>query len=618
MCGIAGIYYFDRSMRVDKYVLSQMRDVMKHRGPDDKGLFVDNFFGFAHRRLSIIDLSTGKQPLANEDESIWVCFNGEIYNYQELRESLLARGHVFRTNSDTECLVHLYEEYGFDFVAKLNGMFAIALWDSKMHRLIVVRDRLGIKPLYYFCNNNVFLFASEIKSILKFPGFKPEINIEALKEYMVFRYLSGGRTMFKNVKRLLPGHMLIVRGGGNIQKRVYWDLELGCNENGHGFDEAIERIDSLMQQSVNYRLIADVPVGTYCSGGIDSSIVTALAAKRVDNAVETFCVGFDASNWDERPFSRLTANRYNTKHHELVIRENDFVEYMERLNWYFDEPISHPNSVPLYHLSRYARKYVKVVLTGEGADELFGGYPRHYMVLLYQFLSKVHGGLPKAFSVFLRCVPQRKMRKLAWALQFNRNGAVIFNSAFNYVQDVDKLLISDSSSDSVDYLDYRLRCFQAFVGKEDLTEALMNFEIKTYLVSALERLDKMSMATGLEARVPLLDHNIVEYVTSLPRKYKLHRLQNKYIFKKYAEQYIDHEVINGSKSGFGVPLCEWFRNLDGLGGFVMDLQKSDSPVQQYCDNHALKNVINAHMGREKDYSELLWVLVNLNLFLKVF
>ena len=608
MCGIVGLYHFDRTHNVDKKILIQMREIMIHRGPDGCGLHLDNNFGFAHRRLSIIDLDGGKQPLCNEDGSIWVSFNGEIYNYIELRNLLLKKGHKFKTKTDTECLVHLYEEFGIDFVKRINGMFAFAIWDSKQRKLIIVRDRLGIKPLYYYLNGHSFIFASEIKSILKYDKVVPKVDRVGVKEYLIFRYLSGENSLFKDIKKLLPGNILTVEDGGNVSSRCYWDINSEWNEKGQTDSDVINEIDYLLKQSVKYRLIADVPVGAYLSGGVDSSVVTAIAANMVGKNVETFCVGFDLPDWDERTFSKKTAARYRTKHHELIIRENDFRDYLKLLNWHFDEPISHPNSVPLYHLSKYARNYVKVVLTGEGADELFGGYPRHYLVLMYSYLNKYKDKTAYILSKFLKNFPQRKIQKIAKAFESDKNSLVLFNSAFNYVEDIEKLLVPESTTNNDSYLYYRQQCFNSFNEKEDITEALLKLEIKTYLVSALERLDKMSMATGLEARVPILDHNLVEYVVGLPQRYKMRNFTNKYIFKKYSKRYLDNEVVYRSKSGFGVPLADWFRNLDCLGYFVTDLIKTNSPISEICERIALKKIVKEHMENRKDYSELLWVL----------
>ena len=617
MCGIVGIYHFDRTKMVNEQELLKMRDALSHRGPDGFGNYLDNNFGFAHRRLSIIDLEGGKQPLCNEDCNIWVSFNGEIYNYKGLRNFLLSKGHKFKTKSDTECIVHLYEEFGLDFVKKINGMFAIAIWDKKKRMLVIIRDRLGIKPVYYYLNSHSFIFASEIKAILKNDKVDVKVNIVGIKEYLIFRYLSGDRSLFKDIKKLLPGHILTINERGDCSIKCYWDLNSYRNEKDKSDNDVMNEVDSLLKKSIEYRLIADVPVGTYLSGGIDSSIVTAFAAKEIGENVETFCVGFDLPEWDERTFSKKTATRYRTKHHELIIRENDFRDYLKILNWHFDEPISHPNSVPLYHLSKYAKNYVKVVLTGEGADELFGGYPRHYLVLMYYYLKKVNEKTPKILSKILKNFPQRKIQKIAKAFESTKKNLVLFNSAFNHVEEIEKLLVPESATHNSNYLDYRQLCFNSFNGDEDITEALLKLEIKTYLVSALERLDKMSMATGLEARVPMLDHNLVEYVVGLPKRYKMKNFTNKYILKKLSKKYIDKEVIYRAKSGFGVPLADWFRNLNCLGQFVYELIEPNSPVSEFCERSVLQNIVKEHILKRKDYSELLWVLVNLNIHLNV-
>src|SRR5438094_459710 len=396
MCGICGIVYPVAAQWVERDTLAQINAQIVHRGPDDDGFFVEGNVGLATRRLSIIDVRTGHQPISNEDESLWIVYNGEIYNHRELRSKLEARGHRYRTQSDTETIIHLYEEYGRDCVQHLRGMFAFAIWDRRSRRLFIARDRLGIKPLYYFYDGTKFVFGSEIKAILAYPGIKPEFNKNTLAEYLAFGYIAGPETMFAGIRKLLPGHTLELDDSGEIKIESYWDLSVPADSERRPRSRYIKAYRALLEECVASHLMSDVPLGVFLSGGLDSSAVAALTSKIRGEQIETFSVGYGEEAYSELPYAREVAQHIGSLHHEVQLSRHEFFESLPKLIWHEDEPIVWPSSVSLYFVSRLAAQEVKVVLTGEGSDEMFAGYSRYRLSLLNQRLGKVYGGVPAA------------------------------------------------------------------------------------------------------------------------------------------------------------------------------------------------------------------------------
>jgi asparagine synthase (glutamine-hydrolysing) len=615
MCGICGVLYIDVQRPVDRERLIRMRDIMKYRGPDDEGLFLQANVGLGHRRLSIIDLSGGHQPLSNEDNSVWVVYNGEIYNYSELRNELIARGHIFKTKSDTEVLVHLYEEHGVELLSKLNGMFAFAIWDEKKKNLFLARDRLGIKPLYYYFQAGEFLFASEIKAVLEGGNVRRKINDAALSEFLLFRYVSGAQTLFENIYNVLPGQYLMLEKGGLTTKK-YWEIpDSGADG---GLDEAgyLHDLHEMVNDAVKIRLISDVPLGTFCSGGVDSSAVSAYVSKIVGAQLNTFSVGFYEQKYDESNYAKQVSKQYDTNHHSIKISNQEFAEVLPQLIWHNDEPLNHPNSVQIYFISKYAKQFVTVVLTGEGADELFGGYPRYFIPQFCYYHHQLNGLCKSLLHSLLRCVKNRKIQLIANVLPYSLQKAGVFNSAW-----VDEVLVRNILHNGLqDALGYRMDCLgeHDFVSKDDLTRRLLILDIKTYLVSILNRQDKMSMAASIESRVPLLDYRIVEFSQNIPVSLKLKRFDTKYIWKKLALRVLPEEIVNRKKCGFGVPMAQWLKDQTGMGRYLELLRDAKFRNRGYYAASIVNKLIADHLKGLADNSQILWELINFELWAQRF
>ncbi|HVR27651.1 MAG TPA: asparagine synthase (glutamine-hydrolyzing), partial [Candidatus Polarisedimenticolia bacterium] len=403
MCGVCGVFHSERARRVNRDLLVRMNQQIVHRGPDDDGFLVEENVGLAMRRLSIIDIQTGHQPLSNEDDSVWIVFNGEIYNHQDLRKDLESRGHRYRSKSDTETIVHLYEEYGRECVAHLRGMFAFAIWDRRKRCLFIARDRLGIKPLYYRFEGGTLLFGSEIKTILAYPGVKPEFNVGGLAEYLAFGYLAGEESMYAGIRKLMPGHTLTVDERGNLATSPYWDLDVKVDDGSQPREHYVQRYREQLELCVASHLMSDVPLGVFLSGGLDSSAIAALTTKIRKEPIETFSVGYGEEAYSELPYARTIAEHLNSKHHEVHLSRDEFFQTLPRLIWHEDEPIVWPSSVALYFVARLARERVTVVLTGEGSDETLGGYTRYPWTLLNSRMDTVYRMLtPPALRHMLR------------------------------------------------------------------------------------------------------------------------------------------------------------------------------------------------------------------------
>lgn len=603
MCGICGIAHTDRSRPVDVDGLNAMRDLLSHRGPDGAGSWCGDGIGLGHRRLSIIDLSGGAQPLANEDESVWVTFNGEIYNYRALTADLLARGHRFHTRSDTEVLVHGYEEYGLDLPSKLNGIFAFALYDKRRRRLIIVRDQLGVKPLFYGFRNGTLAFASEIKSVLYALNRPATISPQALQEYLVFRYVSHDRSFFEGVQRLPPGHMLIWEDGRSEVRR-YWTLPSDSRRT-LPTNQALDELDQLLGAGVERQMMSDVPLGAFCSGGVDSGLTTGYASRFSAGRLHTFSVGFDDPAWDESSLAMDTARRFNTEHHRLTARSSDVASLLSDLIWFNDEPLSHPNSVPLYQLSRMARDHVTVVLTGEGADEIFSGYPRHHIARFRHALERVPARGRAWAASLCSVVPGHRAHKLAASLPTSLEDSLLFNSAFVAPELVGRL----TQSPVAGALERRRELLAAAAVVGDPIAWISRYETLTYLVSALDRMDRMSMAVGLEARVPFLDIVLAEWGLRLPAQLKASGRRSKIILKKLAERTLSERITRGQKSGFGLPLDQWFQQPD-FAHLIDRLRDPAHPAAACFDRTILQSVVKQHRAGHKAHGELLWVLSN--------
>ncbi len=601
-----------------------MTRTMVHRGPDDEGLYLGEGVGLGVRRLSIIDLAGGRQPMTNEDRTVWVVFNGEIYNYQHLRDGLEKQGHRFTTRSDTEVLVHLYEEYGNAGVHLLRGMFAYALWDNRRRRLLLVRDRIGIKPLYYAEVAGNLLFASEAKALLVNPVLTPEVDLEALDLYLTFQYVPGPRTLFRGIQKLPPGHLLIIEDG-RVEIRRYWDVVFGEGEQGIDLRYAAEEFRQLFAEAVRMHLVSDVPVGALLSGGIDSSSVVGLMAEAVPTSVHTFTVGFDmAGMYNELPDAQVVAKHFRTDHHEVVVTP-DTAELLPKLIWHLDEPIADPAALPTYLLCRFARQTVPVVLTGEGGDELLGGYPRYPWFLMAKRLQRL---LPAALRerVLLplgRMFPgSHRYRKALEDLLAERDDAsrhVCWIANFDHTlktRVVSSDLRAGLGSRAETLVGGYLNGGDANFG--NLVHRLIALDMHTWLVDdILTKMDKMSMATSVEARVPFLDHQLVEFVAALPVSLKIRTLGTKKLLRYTMRGFLPSHTLARRKHAFLVPVGQWLRG--PLHDFLRETLLTEKMKKRgWLDPVAVEAIVGAHMSGRANYGQPLWNLLCLELWARLF
>jgi asparagine synthase (glutamine-hydrolysing) len=559
MCGITGIFHFDPSAPIDADLSRTLNAAIAHRGPDDDGFYVDGHVALGNRRLSIIGLDDGRQPIANEDRSVWTVFNGEIYNYPELRHELAARGHAFRTHTDTEVLVHLYEEEGDEFVNRLNGMFAIALWDERQQRLLLYRDRLGEKPLYYTIRPGRLLFASEIKALLRDPSVSRTLDPAALYDYLTFQYNARRQTIFQDVLRLRPGSMLEVTRDG-VKERVYWQIptEPGAVRTE---DEYLHALRELLRDSVRRRLLSDVPLGAFLSGGLDSSTIVALMAQMTDRPVQTFAVGFKVGGgYDESPHAERAARFFGTDHRALVVDSLDVEDLLPKTIYHLDEPVADFAAIPTYLIARFARQHVKVVLTGEGADELFAGYGHYRFANLLRHYERLPDGLRGVLGGIGQFVaPAKIARALRAGTLDPAAGYAVIKGAFTR-EELDALLTSEVKAElgpKAERTELEA-LFQRGRGLDPLNRYLLA-DLSGWLPEdLLMQVDKMTMSVGLEARVPFLDHRIVELLASMPSALKW-RSGGKYLLRRACAGLVPDEIINRPKHGFTLPLERWLR-----------------------------------------------------------
>ena len=553
MCGIAGIVAADRLHADERARLPLMRDVITHRGPDEAGTFCDGTAGLVHRRLSIVDLASGQQPLSNEDETVWVVFNGEIYNHAEIRPTLEAAGHQYRTRCDTETIVHAYEQWGDACVERFRGMFAFAIWDAKRERLLLARDRMGIKPLYWTVRNGRLIFGSEIKAILESGIVSAEANDRAIPELLSTRYLSGAETLFKGIYRLQPGHLLTFEHGV-ATPRQWWDVPVGKARPdiaGLSDEDAVAQFRARLEDAVRTRLMADVPLGMFLSGGLDSSAIAALMAGMIDRPLETFSVAFKQRAFSEIGYARQVATAIKANPHEIVIDETDFFGALPRLVWHEDEPIAHPSSVPLYFVSKLASEHVKVVLTGEGSDELLAGYGKYPRALANWRAGTFWNLAPEPIRDFVSntVVPRLPARVARYAkrsfLAMPRTPEAMFYDNFAAIGLRRQASLLDprlAALATPDAYGASRAYFDRPNGSSTTLDRLLYTDLKTYLVELLMKQDQMSMAASIESRVPFLDHHLVEFATALPPRMKLRGLQTKWILREAVKPLLPPEV----------------------------------------------------------------------------
>jgi asparagine synthase (glutamine-hydrolysing) len=608
MCGIAGIVDSNSGSPIDRELIHRMCERIVHRGPDDEGIFVKSGTGLGMRRLSIIDVAGGQQPVFNEDSSAWIVFNGEIYNFPDLRPELEAKGHSFRTHSDTEVILHLYEEMGSDCVQKLRGMFAFAIYDERNRKLLIARDRLGKKPLHYALHNGRLLFASEIKSILEIAPELAEVNVRALWQYMNLGYIADPATAFKHIHKLPPGHLLEFERG-EIKIRQYWDVPQYSTFDPGTEEECLEQLEQRLEEAVRIRLISEVPLGAMLSGGTDSSIVVALMARLTSGPVKTFTIGFEQADFNEAEYARMVADRFGTDHHELILRPN-VIETLETLTHSLEEPFGDSSMLPTYYISCLARQHVTVALSGDGGDELFAGYDR-YRILLKDRAHSLPDWAGKAYrSAIHPLLPyQTPGRNLAFSVSLPWDERYIEGVTIRaFIREM-KLLTPEFRSSAFDEGD-PMRVLNSYLAKSpasDVLSRILYLDTKTYLPGdILTKVDRMSMLTSLEARVPILDQEFVEWVSALKPEWKMRGNQQKYIFRKLAERVgVPSEVLHRKKQGFALPLVHWMRN--ELKPMILDVLLDRQTLSRgYFSQKGLQRLLDEHFQKRRDHSARIW------------
>ncbi|MCF7835507.1 MAG: asparagine synthase (glutamine-hydrolyzing) [Candidatus Marinimicrobia bacterium] len=616
MCGITGF-----TGKQYEGVIANMNGALTHRGPDDEGFFVCDDVSLGMRRLSIIDVGGGQQPVFNEHKSVVVVFNGEIYNFSEIKKRLLKNGHKFATNSDTEVIAHLYEEKGEGFVEFLNGMFAIALWDKKKKKLILTRDRLGEKPLYYFLKNKEIIFGSELKALFEHPSFIKDLDLQSLSKYLIYEYVPSPHTIFKNVYKLGPGEILIFsRGEFSVGK--YWDAKFNAGSSSD-FKKDLTNLGEKINSAVKSRMVSDVPLGVFLSGGLDSSIISYYAQKNSKEKIKTFSIGFSDKSFDESEYARQVANFLGTDHYEKILTSKDCLDLIPQISDFLDEPMADASIVPTFLLSKLTKEKVTVALSGDGGDELFMGYPTFQAQKLAKIYEKIPTSLrSKMIEPVIRKLPTSlnnisfdfKLKKFISGLGYiggyrnqiwlgsffpNELKQILSQDAFenfNYFEDIDNHLEN--------------------VRQESLENKLIYLYLKNYLQDdILVKTDRASMATSLESRAPLLDHDLVEFVNSLSHEYKLHGWKTKYILKELMKDKLPKNIVCRKKKGFGIPVAKWIR--DDLKDFTLDLFEEDKIKEQGIFNYSfIKQLLDEHFSGKKDNRKKLWTLMIFQMWYK--
>jgi asparagine synthase (glutamine-hydrolysing) len=626
MCGIAGVMKFRESARVEPATLRAMCAAMVHRGPDDEGVYVDGRVGIGMRRLSIVDLAAGHQPLSNEDGTVWIVFNGEIYNHSLLRPDLEAKGHRYRTHCDTETIIHLYEEYGPDCVQHLRGMFAFAIWDARKQRLFFARDRLGIKPLYYQVTGNEIVWGSEIKVIRAYPDTSVEFDRTVVPEYLAFGYLSGENTFYRGIRKLMPGHWMEVDSNGGITVQQYWDLPVTTDSHHEDASYYIRSYRERLEQAVESHLMSDVPLGVFLSGGVDSSAVAALMTKIRQAPVETFSVGYSEDEYSELPYARIVARHLNSVHHEVLVSQQDFFDSLPFLIAHEDEPIVWPSSVPLYFVAKLARERVKVVLTGEGSDETLAGYTRYAFTMKNAAWDRIYRSIMPgavrriarasiASSRLLTATIRRKLSHTFLARDGNSWASFYFDNFFSAFDENDQ---STLLSDDVQHECAKGSAYENVLAywensSGEMLHRLLYTDIKTYLVELLMKQDNMSMAASIESRVPFLDHPLVEFATNIPQKLQVGGFAGKHILKKGLEDLLPHSILYRPKLGFPTPWSRWLAGpqLNVIRDLLLEPRSTERGLFKPA---GVKRLFEEHRAGYRDHYDRIWRLLNLELW----
>jgi asparagine synthase (glutamine-hydrolysing) len=626
MCGITGKLYFDGRQPVDPDLIQRMMDAITHRGPDGEGRHVAGPVGLGHRRLSIIDLNTGAQPMCNEDGTVWIVYNGEIYNYLDLRAELVARGHTFKSTTDTEVIVHLYEELGEEFIARLRGMFAFAIWDERKQMLLLARDRVGIKPLYYTNTGKALLFASEIKSLLVDPSVESKISARGIDRFLTYYFMPGNETLFEGIYKLDPGNYLTVRNG-QVTKRQYWDLRFEISTRWKRFDEAVEALQELLKRTVKDHMISDVPVGVLLSGGVDSTGVLRYAVEQSDRQIRTFTIGFEGEDFpDERPYALMAAQHYGTLHQDITMTAKDFQDFLPKYIWHMEEPVCEPPAIALYFVSRLARESsVKVLLSGEGGDEAFGGYQTYRNLLLLEGLKSAFGPAKQLLRFGLQTLGKlgwERIRRYSRLIdpslsQYYLSRTATPYTGFNilkpilFTKEFANVLGGEMSHNTL-----TRHLFEQFNGESTLN-SMLYVDTKTWLPDdLLVKADKMSMATSVELRVPLLDFQVLEFAASLPPHFKVKGWSTKRILKAALQDSVPRAILKRKKTGLPVPYNRWLKK--ELKEFVFEtILDQNSALRTYFSKDALFELLQIHQ-RGEGYSQEVFCLLVLELLHRQF
>lgn len=628
MCGICGIAIPRESTRsIDLGALERMRDVLAHRGPDDCGLFVEDGIGLGHRRLSIVDVAGGHQPIASDDGSLQLVYNGEIYNHLDIRAELERQGQVYRTRCDTETVLRLYDVVGARSPERLRGQFAFAIWNRSTRELFLARDRFGIKPLYYAqADDGTLFFASEIKALVEAGAIRPSLNLAALPDYLANHAPSGDETLFVGVYRLPAGHTLVWREG-EIQISRYWDLDVTAQAPPATDADLIAHYRDLFREAVRLRLMADVPLGMFLSGGIDSAAITAMMSTLVEEPIKTFSVAFAEREANELDYARLAARRFNTDHHEVVVSPSEFFDALPHLIWHEDEPIAHPSSVALNFVSRLAADHVKVVLTGEGSDETLAGYGRYsklvHMLSVGQHYERI---VPRMLRETIHRSVERLPATSTWSRRLRRTflcrpatlDALYFDNFAVFSRAMQQRLLAPEVLKQVDGIDpyAAMQRYLEMAGTENLLDRLLYVDSKTYLHELLMKQDQMSMEASIESRVPFLDHPLVEFAARLPERLKLRGWTGKYVLRAAMRDRLPPEIIRRRKMGFPVPLERWLR---GPYRFLLDdfVLSERANARGLFDRRELRDLVARHDAGEGGHWERLWALINIEIWHRV-
>ena len=612
MCGITGKVYFDKNKKVNANELKSMADVIRHRGPDDEGYYIDENVGLGFRRLSIIDLKTGHQPLSNSNDTIWITFNGEIYNFKELRYTLEKKGYQFKTNTDTEVIINLYQEYGEKCVDHLRGMFAFVIWDGIKKQLFGARDRFGIKPFYYYIDEEKFVWASEIKSIAVSEKIKKDIHIESLDYYFAYGYMPRETSIFEKVKKLTPGHYFILKPfeGKKLEIKSYWEIKF---EPDYSKSEAYwkESIYDCLNEAVKMRMISDVPLGAFLSGGVDSSIIVALMSLNSERPVKTFSIGFKEEKYNELHYARVISDYFKTSHHEFIV-EPDSIDLLPELVHAYDEPLADDSAIPTYYVSKYTREHVTVALSGDGGDELFAGYDSYTKMIS---LNKIGINSKPLFSYLNKLIPDHMFGKgLTYYLSKDKNCIGAYYCLWNDYERRkifrpelrEKLEVNNAEN-------YKIKLLGSMKG--DFLSKLKQLDMQTYMVDdILTKVDRASMMNSLEVRVPLLDHKLAELSFKIPSEFKMRGITKKYILKESFKNILPENFLTQKKRGFSVPMEVWFKG--DLRKYSYDTLLPSKYLFEYVEKKYVKEMLDNHYKGMRNYSEKIWSLLFFEEWLK--